>query len=155
MIYLSGYCYTQHRMTEEKRILRCEDRDCRSKCKPRNLISNYLWFFFISGCQTNIQMEILIKEPSDHSHAHDPDWFHVIQLKNEVKTRRAITYEGPSTILFDALRDTPFQIDSHYLGRIERGRSVIGTKWNWDEMKFRRIIKEWNVSGTNYNWDEM
>lgn len=30
MIYFSGYFYTQHRKTEEKRIFRCEDRNCRS-----------------------------------------------------------------------------------------------------------------------------
>ena len=33
MIYFSGYLYTQHRVTEEKRIFRCEDRTCRSKYK--------------------------------------------------------------------------------------------------------------------------
>ncbi|CAF1308875.1 unnamed protein product [Rotaria sp. Silwood1] len=29
MIYFSEYLYTQHRITEEKRIFRCEDRNCR------------------------------------------------------------------------------------------------------------------------------
>ena len=29
MIYFSGYVYTQHRVTEEKRIFRCEDRICK------------------------------------------------------------------------------------------------------------------------------
>jgi hypothetical protein len=33
VIYLCGYLYTQHRITEEKRIFRCEDRNCRSKYK--------------------------------------------------------------------------------------------------------------------------
>ena len=30
MIYFSGYLYTQHHVTEEKRIFRCEDQTCRS-----------------------------------------------------------------------------------------------------------------------------
>ncbi|CAF1242925.1 unnamed protein product [Rotaria sp. Silwood1] len=29
MIYFSEYLYTQHRITEEKRIFRCEDPNCR------------------------------------------------------------------------------------------------------------------------------
>ena len=31
MTYVAGFLYTQHRITEEKRIFLCEDRDCRSK----------------------------------------------------------------------------------------------------------------------------
>ena len=38
MIYSSGYLYTQHRVTEDKRIFRCEDRACRSKYKFLNLM---------------------------------------------------------------------------------------------------------------------
>jgi hypothetical protein len=52
-------------------------------------------------------MEILIKEPSEHSHAPDPDRLHVIRLKNEIKLRGASSDEGASTILFDVLRTTP------------------------------------------------
>ena len=38
MIYFSGYLYTQHRVTEEKPIFRCENRTCRSKYKFLNLM---------------------------------------------------------------------------------------------------------------------
>ena len=38
MIYFSGCLYTQHRVPEEKRIFRCEDRTCRSKYKFLNLV---------------------------------------------------------------------------------------------------------------------
>ncbi|CAF3352404.1 unnamed protein product, partial [Rotaria sp. Silwood2] len=31
MIYCSGLFYTQHRITEEKRIFRCTDRNCRNE----------------------------------------------------------------------------------------------------------------------------
>jgi hypothetical protein len=34
-------------------------------------------------------MQVLIKEPSEHSHAPDPDRLHVIRLKNEIKLRGA------------------------------------------------------------------
>ncbi len=30
MLYHNGYLYTQHRLTSEKRIFRCESRDCKS-----------------------------------------------------------------------------------------------------------------------------
>ncbi|CAF3110647.1 unnamed protein product [Rotaria sp. Silwood2] len=60
-----------------------------------------------SRCYTNIQMNVLIKEPSPHSHATNPDKLHVIRLKNEIKLRGASSDEGASTILFDALRSTP------------------------------------------------
>jgi hypothetical protein len=52
-------------------------------------------------------MQVLIKEPSEHSHAPDPDRLHVIRLKNEIKLRGASSDEGASTILFDVLRSTP------------------------------------------------
>jgi len=61
-------------------------------------------------CHTNIQMEVLIKEPSEHSHVPDPDRVHIIRLKNEIKTRGASSDEGPSTILFDVLRTIPLNI---------------------------------------------
>ena len=38
MVYFPGYLYTQHRVTEEKRIFRCEDRTCRSKYKCLKLM---------------------------------------------------------------------------------------------------------------------
>jgi hypothetical protein len=31
VMYFSEYFYTQHRMTKEKRIFRCENRNCRRK----------------------------------------------------------------------------------------------------------------------------
>ena len=65
-------------------------------------------FILFSGrCHTNIQMEILIKEPSAHSHVPDPDRVHIIRLKNEIKIRGASSEEGASTILFDVLRTIP------------------------------------------------
>ncbi len=94
MIFLSGFFYTQHRMTEEKRLFRCENRNCRSKYKLRNRMSNQLDIIFFGRCQTNIPMQVLIKEPSEHSHAPDPDRLHVIRLKNEIKLRGASSDEG-------------------------------------------------------------
>ncbi|CAF1005190.1 unnamed protein product, partial [Rotaria magnacalcarata] len=52
-------------------------------------------------------MQILIKEPSEHSHVPNPDRLHVIRLKNEIKQHAASSEEGPSTILLDVLRITP------------------------------------------------
>jgi hypothetical protein len=52
-------------------------------------------------------MHVLIKDPSEHSHAPDPDRVHVIRLKNEIKVRGAASDNGASTILFDVLRSTP------------------------------------------------
>ena len=46
MIYFFGYLETQHRVTEEKRIFRCEDRTCRSKYKFLNLM---IQFFMHQG----------------------------------------------------------------------------------------------------------
>jgi hypothetical protein len=40
MIFLSGFYYTQYRITEEKRLFRCENRKCGSKCKLQNRMSN-------------------------------------------------------------------------------------------------------------------
>ena len=83
MIYFSGYLYTQHQMTEKKRIFRCENRNCRSKYKSLNIIFQLCLILFVFGrCHTNIQMEILIKEPSAHSHVPYPDRVHIIRLKN-------------------------------------------------------------------------
>ncbi|CAF1560987.1 unnamed protein product, partial [Rotaria sordida] len=95
MIYFSGYLYTQHRITEEKRIFRCEDRNCRSRC------------------QTNIETKVFIKEPTEHSHAPDPNRLHIIQLKNELKERSASSDEGTATILFDVLRKVPLNVSAN------------------------------------------
>ncbi|CAF1136196.1 unnamed protein product [Adineta steineri] len=89
MVCYSGYLYTQHSISGEKRVFRCEDRNCKSRC------------------HMNIQMEVFVKEPSEHSHAPDPDRVHIIQLKNEIKTRGSSSEEATSTILFDALRTIP------------------------------------------------
>jgi hypothetical protein len=32
VVYHGGFVYTQHSVTDEKRIFRCENRDCKSKC---------------------------------------------------------------------------------------------------------------------------
>ncbi|CAF5100221.1 unnamed protein product [Rotaria sp. Silwood1] len=89
MLCYSGYLYTHHSMTEKKRVFRCEDRNCRSRC------------------HTNTLMEVFVKEPSEHSHAPDPDRVHVIQLKHEIKARGSSSDEATSIILFDALRSIP------------------------------------------------
>ncbi|CAF2923327.1 unnamed protein product [Rotaria sp. Silwood2] len=52
-------------------------------------------------------MKVFIKSPSDHSHVPDPNRFHSIRLKNELKIRRASSGDAASTILFDALRTIP------------------------------------------------
>lgn len=90
----------------KKRIFRCEDRNCISKKKiiKHNLLIS---FCFIGRCHTNIQMEVFVKEPSEHIHAPDPDRVHVIRLKNEIKGRSLSSDEATSTILFDALRTIP------------------------------------------------
>ena len=31
IVYHDGFVYTQHRLTDEKRIFRCESRDCKRK----------------------------------------------------------------------------------------------------------------------------
>jgi hypothetical protein len=66
--------------------------------------------FFFGRCHTNIQMEVFIKEPSEHSHTPDPDRLHVVRLKNELKNRAASSDEPSSAILFDALRTIPLNI---------------------------------------------
>jgi len=66
--------------------------------------------FFLGRYDTNIQMEVFIKAPTDHSHVPDPDRLHIIRLKNELKTRDASSNEGASTILFDVLRTIPLTI---------------------------------------------
>ncbi|CAF1571965.1 unnamed protein product [Rotaria sp. Silwood1] len=55
-------------------------------------------------------MEVLLKEPSEHSHVPDPDRLHLIRLKNEIKSRGVSSDEGASTILFDVLRTIPLTI---------------------------------------------
>ena len=65
---------------------------------------------FFGRCHTNINMNVLIKEPSEHSHTPDPNRLHIIRLKNEIKTRGASSDEGASTILFDALRTIPLSV---------------------------------------------
>jgi len=69
-------------------------------------------------------MQVLIKEPSEHSHAPDPDRLHVIRLKNEIKLRGASSDEEASTILFDALRSTPLTA-APYLPTIEALLQII------------------------------
>ena len=66
--------------------------NCEFECQ----ISLILYFF--GPCQTNILMQVLIKEPSEHSHASEPDRLHVIRLKNEIKLRGTSSDEGASTI---------------------------------------------------------
>ncbi|CAF1195693.1 unnamed protein product [Adineta ricciae] len=55
-------------------------------------------------------MDSFLKEPSEHTHAPDPDQVHVIRLKNELKTRGASSDEATSTILFEALRTIPLNV---------------------------------------------
>ncbi|CAF2498551.1 unnamed protein product [Rotaria sp. Silwood2] len=52
-------------------------------------------------------MEVFVKEPSEHSHAPNPDRVHVIRLKHEIKARGSSSDEAISIILFDALRSIP------------------------------------------------
>jgi hypothetical protein len=52
-------------------------------------------------------MEVFIKEPSEHSHAPDPDRVHIIRLKNEIKTNSSSSDEATSNLLFNALRTIP------------------------------------------------
>jgi len=32
IVYHRGFVYTEHRVTNEKRIFRCKNRNCKSKC---------------------------------------------------------------------------------------------------------------------------
>ena len=65
---------------------------------------------FFGRCQTNVDMNEFIKEPSEHSHVPDPNRLHVIRLKNEIKIRGASSDEEASTILSDILRTTPLTV---------------------------------------------
>ncbi|CAF4396253.1 unnamed protein product [Rotaria sp. Silwood2] len=85
-----GFVYTQHRLTNEKRIFRCESRDCR--------------------CHTNVTMDAFLQEPSCHSYAPNPNRLHVIRIQNEIKERSVSCEEGTSIILYNALRTVPLSI---------------------------------------------
>ena len=65
---------------------------------------------FFGLCHTNVDMNEFMKEPSEHSHAPDPNRLHIIRLKNEIKIRGASSDEGASTILSDVLRTTPLVV---------------------------------------------
>ena len=41
---------------------------------------------FFGLCHTNVDMNEFMKEPSEHSHAPDPNRLHIIRLKNEIKS---------------------------------------------------------------------
>ena len=57
-------------------------------------------------------MEVFIKEPSEHSHAPDPDRVHIIRLKNEIKTNSSSSDEATSNLLFNALSTIPLNVAS-------------------------------------------
>ena len=65
---------------------------------------------FFGRCHTNVDMNGFMKEPSEHSHAPDPNRLHIIRLKNEIKIRGASSDEGASTILSDVLRTAPLVV---------------------------------------------
>jgi len=71
------------------------------KIETVDVIFQLCLMLFVDGCQTNIQMEVIIKEPSEYSHVSDPD-----RLKN----RGVSLDKGASTILFNVLRTTRFTI---------------------------------------------
>ncbi|CAF1217953.1 unnamed protein product [Rotaria sp. Silwood1] len=64
-------------------------------------------------------MEILLKEPSEHSHVPDPDRLHLIRLKNEIKSRGASSDEG-ATMQLDHNGRLPL-----ILRQTDRGESFI------------------------------
>jgi len=55
-------------------------------------------------------MDEFIREPSNHSHAPNPNRLHVIKIQNEIKERGVSTEEGTSVILHNALRSAPLSI---------------------------------------------
>ena len=63
--------------------------------------------FCFGRCRTNINMDVSIKELSEHSHVLNPNRLHVIRLENEIKIRGLSSDEAVSTVLFDALRKMP------------------------------------------------
>ncbi|CAF1432604.1 unnamed protein product [Didymodactylos carnosus] len=88
MIYYDGYIYTLCRMTDEKMIFQCEDRDCKGRCQ----------------CHTNLKMNIFVQQPSNHSHVSDPNRYHTVKIKNDIKQRADTTDEKTSITIHDAMR---------------------------------------------------
>ncbi|CAF1193827.1 unnamed protein product [Rotaria sp. Silwood1] len=64
-------------------------------------------------------MEVLLKEPSEHSHVPDPDRLHLIRLKNEIKSRGVSSDEG-ATMQLDHNGRLPL-----ILRQTDRGESFI------------------------------
>ncbi|CAF4816491.1 unnamed protein product [Rotaria socialis] len=81
MILHEGYIYTVERTTTTKSTLRCQSRDCKSRC------------------HTNLSMDTFLSQPTSHSHAPQLDRVPAIQLKNDIKARAVIADEPTSSIL--------------------------------------------------------
>ena len=84
MIFFAGHLYTQHRITDEKEyfVVKIETAEVS--------INLSIQYFYINPCvfgrcYTNVHMEVFLKEPSEHSHAPDPNRIHIIRLRNEIK----------------------------------------------------------------------
>jgi hypothetical protein len=65
---------------------------------------------FLGRCHTNVIMDAFLQEPVSHSHAPNPNRFHVIRLQNGIKERSESTEEATSIILHNALRTVPLNI---------------------------------------------
>ena len=64
----------------------------------------------LGRCHTDLSMILFIKKPTAHCHGPSIDRISVIELKNKIKARAAISEEPTSTILFSELKS--FSLDA-------------------------------------------
>ena len=69
-------------------------------------------YSLLDRCHTNLEMDIILSEPTEHCHALKPDFVSVLGLKNKIKTRAVETEESPSTILHSAIGSFPLNAAS-------------------------------------------
>ena len=56
--------------------------------------------FQLGRCKTNLAMDAILSEPTEHSHAPTIDQPPVVELKNKIKLKAADSEEATSNILF-------------------------------------------------------
>ncbi|CAF1601449.1 unnamed protein product [Adineta ricciae] len=75
MLSCRGYLYTVEKTNDEKILFRCKNCDCKGRCK------------------TNLAMDTILSEPTEHSHAQTIDQLPVIELRNKIKSKAANSEE--------------------------------------------------------------
>ena len=63
--------------------------------------------FQLGRCKTNLAMDAILSEPTEHSHAPAIDKIPVVELKNKIKSKAVESEEATSNILFTNLRSFP------------------------------------------------